>query len=168
MNKNEYTIRPVRIDEIDLLSDLFANARRRMKEAGNPGQWQEDRPALSTLQNDIEKGQLFAVESYGELQGVFALIGGDDPTYARIDDGKWLNDEPYCVIHRIARTENGHGIFDAALARAASLYGNLRIDTHQDNAVMQHLLRKHGFSYCGIIYTDDGTSRMAFQKVLHE
>jgi hypothetical protein len=27
---------------------------------------------------------------------------GKDPTYAVIENGNWLNDEPYGVIHRIA------------------------------------------------------------------
>ena len=42
--------------------------------------------------------------------------------------------------------------------------GNLKIDTHRDNRIMQHLLDKNGFTYCGIIYTDDGSERMAYQK----
>ena len=31
--------------------------------------------------------------------------------------------------------------------------GHLRIDTHGDNKVMQHLLTKLGFRHCGTIYT---------------
>ena len=31
---------------------------------------------------------------------------------------------------------------------------------------MQHLLDKNGFTYCGIIYLDDGTERLAYQKQL--
>ena len=41
---------------------------------------------------------------------------------------------------------------------------NLRIDTHEDNRIMQHLLEKNGFIYCGEITVEDGTSRMAYQK----
>ena len=29
---------------------------------------------------------------------------------------------------------------------------------------MQHMLEKNGFRYCGVIYTDDGSERMAYQK----
>ncbi len=50
------------------------------------------------------------------------------------------------------------------LCRALSQCGNLKIDTHRDNKIMQHLLEKNGFKYCGIINTDDGTERMAYQK----
>ena len=37
-------------------------------------------------------------------------------------------------------------------------------DTHADNAVMQRLLEGAGFVRCGIIYTDDGSPRIAYQK----
>ena len=41
---------------------------------------------------------------------------------------------------------------------------NLRIDTHRDNVVMQHMLDKNGFQYCGIIYLEDGSERLGYQK----
>jgi RimJ/RimL family protein N-acetyltransferase len=43
---------------------------------------------------------------------------------------------------------------------------NIRIDTHRDNAIMQHLLEKNGFVKCGIIYVEDGSPRIAYQKRL--
>ena len=30
---------------------------------------------------------------------------------------------------------------------------------------MQHVVTKHGFKPCGIIYTDDGTPRIAFDRL---
>ena len=50
--------------------------------------------------------------------------------------------------------------------RYCKVCGNLKIDTHRDNRIMQHLLDKNGFTYCGIIYLDDGTERLAYQKQL--
>ena len=41
---------------------------------------------------------------------------------------------------------------------------NIRIDTHEDNRIMQHLLDKYGFAKCGCIYVEDGTPRIAYQK----
>jgi hypothetical protein len=43
---------------------------------------------------------------------------------------------------------------------------NIRIDTHQDNKIMQHNILKHGFSYCGIIYLLSGDERLAYQKII--
>ena len=36
------------------------------------------------------------------IHGVFALFEGAEPTYAHIEEGEWLNDEPYVTIHRLA------------------------------------------------------------------
>ena len=63
------------------------------------------------------------------------------------------------------------GVFSSVLARAkdeASKLGirNLRIDTHNDNLTMQHIVAKAGFSYCGIIRLEDGDPRLAYQLVL--
>ena len=42
----------------------------------------------------------------------------------------------------------------------------IRVDTHRDNRTMQRLLRKNGFCYCGIIYLEDKSERLAFEKIL--
>ena len=42
---------------------------------------------------------------------------------------------------------------------------NIRIDTHKDNAIMQHNIVKHGFRYCGIIHLASGDERLAYQKL---
>ena len=39
------------------------------------------------------------------------------------------------------------------------------LDTHEANGPMRHKLEKNGFTYCGIIYVEDGTPRRAYQKV---
>lgn len=43
---------------------------------------------------------------------------------------------------------------------------SIRIDTHQDNKSMQRLILKNNFEYCGIIYVEDGSERLAYEKVL--
>ncbi len=43
--------------------------------------------------------------------------------------------------------------------------GHLRIDTHNDNIVMQNLLPKPGFVHCGTIYVEeDDAPRLAYEK----
>ena len=93
----------------------------------------------------------------------FALLPSPEPTYDYID-GAWLTDEPYGVIHRMASYPDAHGIFSAVIDYAASRFAHLRIDTHRDNRIMQHLIEKHGFTYCGIIWLEDGTERLAYER----
>ena len=35
-------------------------------------------------------------------------------------------------------------------------------------AIMQVIIEKHGFTYCGIIYLANGDERLAYQKISHE
>ena len=52
--------------------------------------------------------------------------------------------------------------FDWAFSRC----GHLRMDTHGDNTVMQRLLTKLGFRYCGIIHVEeDDDPRLAYEKL---
>ena len=83
-----------------------------------------------------------------------------------ITDGDWINDSCYGVVHRITSTGNVKGAASFCLNWALEQCGNIRIDTHRDNIVMQHLLDKNGFKYCGIVYVEDGTERIAYQKVI--
>lgn len=143
---------------------IYQRARDYMRQTGNPNQWKDSWPTPEVLAEDIAIGQLYVLEDTGVLHGVFALIPGDDPTYSYIE-GSWLNSEPYATIHRIASAGLCKGILAECLAWCDTLYKNLRIDTHHDNAVMQHLLAKHGFTRCGIIYLENGEPRIAYQRM---
>ena len=70
----------------------------------------------------------------------------------------------YGVIHRIGSNQIEKGMLKVAVDYCFHFVNNLRIDTHKDNKVMQHLLEKEGFTKCGIIYLKDGNPRIAYQK----
>ena len=93
----------------------------------------------------------------------FALLPSPEPTYDHIE-GAWLTDEPYGVLHRIASYPDVHGVFSAIIDFAAARFPHLRIDTHRDNRIMQHVIDAAGFTYCGIIWLDDGTERLAYER----
>lgn len=152
--------------DLDAIQAVYQAARKRMALQGNPDQWKQNRPRLEATLDDLARNNLYVVEDQGQIVGVFAFILGEDPTYAIIEQGQWLNEEPYGVIHRIAALQPGLHLFDLALGLAQSKTSNLRIDTHHQNQPMLHLLARHGFMRCGIITTDDGTKRIAFQKLL--
>lgn len=101
----------------------------------------------------------------GEIETVFVYFVGDDPTYQYIENGSWKKDGPYGVIHRVASRGRVKGSGSRCLQWGFAQCGNLRIDTHDDNAVMQHVLEKNGFNRCGRIYTEDGSPRIAYQRI---
>ena len=161
-------IRLAKENDLDNIQEIYAYARKFMAEHGNPTQWGQTHPRVEILQSDIEKEQLYVVEEQDRLLGVFALIIGEDPTYQNIEQGSWKDTSLYGTIHRIASAPEAHGIMAQVLAFAWKKIRHLRIDTHENNKVMQHLILKNGFEKCGIIYTDNGSPRIAFEKTSKE
>ncbi len=115
-----------------------------------------------TVRRDIADGISYVVESDNRIVGTFVFIIGDEPTYSEIE-GKWIDNEPYGTIHRIASDGSVKGIADYCLKYCSGIIGNIRIDTHKDNNVMLKWIKCSGFSYCGIIHVADGSPRHAFQ-----
>lgn len=144
---------------------IYQRARAAMAAAGNPTQWGDTYPDAALVQEDILANRQFVVMTNGQLEGTFAFILGSDPTYAHIE-GAWLDDaRPYGTIHRLAAAAESTHVADRVLTWAMEHCDSLRIDTHTANRVMQHVLDKNGFARCGTILTDDGTPRMAYQKL---
>lgn len=156
-------ITPATKQDLPAIEKIYTAARAYMRRSGNLLQWADGYPHRPLLESDIEKGQLFVVREEGAIHGVFAFILGDDPTYACIEDGQWPNDRPYGTIHRIASDGRVKGVFTRAFDFARSRADEIRVDTHRDNKTMQHVVQKHGFVRCGIIYLENGDPRIAYQ-----
>jgi len=160
----QMNIRKATARELTQIMEIYNRAREYMRENGNLEQWNGNYPSAELIADDIEHGNCYLCISAGEIYGVFYFSQGEDPTYAYIEDGKWLNNAPYGVIHRIAVAKHQRGVasfcFDYALAQC----GNVKIDTHADNIPMQKALEKNGFTKCGIIYLENGDPRIAYQK----
>lgn len=157
-------IRPARPDDLQEILSVYAVARTFMAKHGNPTQWGNTYPARELLEEDIRQGQLYVDEENGAIDGVFAYIPGEDPTY-QIIDGAWISDTPYAAIHRVAGSGRRKGTLNRCLAYCRERTPHIRIDTHPDNKVMQHLLTKAGFTYCGVIWVEDGTIRWAYEMI---
>lgn len=159
-------IRKTKPEELDFLMKLYESARIFMANHGNADQWGTAYPPEALIRADIASGCSYVCEEQGKIIATFFYSTGPDDTYRHIYDGEWLNDLPYGVVHRITSDGTVKGAATFCLEWAFNQCGNLKIDTHRDNQIMQHLLNKNGFTYCGIIYTDDGTSRIAYQKAV--
>lgn len=159
-------IRHTRQQDLPRLLEIYAYAREQMKLTGNPTQWGDSRPAKEKVEEDIRLQRSYVLEDeQGCLHGVFAFIIGEDPTYAVIQDGAWLANGTYGTIHRLAAGDRGSHLMEQAVAFCAPQVPSLRIDTHRDNRIMQKLIVRTGFTYCGVIITDDGTPRLAFERL---
>ena len=159
-------IRKSTLNDLPTIMQIYNDARKFMRDSGNPDQWNGGHPAEALIRKDIADGLSYVCCDGDRILGVFYYNEGPDPTYLKIYEGFWQNDRPYGVIHRIAVAADAHGMgvarfcFDYCYA----LCQNLKIDTHLSNAPMQRALLKNGFLPCGIIYIASGDERLAYQK----
>ena len=156
--------------DIDRMMEIYAHSRAFMAAHGNPNQWGPTRwPPRALIEQDIREGHSYVcLDDDGGIVGTFFFIQGPDiePTYRDITGGAWLDDSPYGVVHRIASDGSRRGVGAFCLNWAFDRCGHMRIDTHGDNAVMQNLLKKLGFTHCGTIYVEeDDYPRLAFEKL---
>lgn len=160
------SIRKAVISEVDRLLEIFEAAKRFMRSTGNMEQWAGNYPQRSMIEAEIASGVCHVIEDEdGRAVGTFAMIPGDDPTYAYIE-GEWKFDTPYVTIHRLASDGSHKGLGQLCFDYAMRVCGHVRVDTHRDNIPMQNLVTKCGFEYCGIIYLEDGNPRLAYEKQL--
>ena len=158
-------IRKTKMEELDTVMEIYAYARQFMAEHGNPNQWKKTNPPRERVEQDILEGKSHVCVEEDEILGVFYFAKEEDPTYKVIHEGTWQSEKEYAVVHRIASAGKAKGVGSFCMNWAFEQFPNVKIDTHRDNVVMQNMLKKNGFCYCGIIHLANGEERLAFQKV---
>lgn len=162
--KANRNIRKSEVQDLQTVLNLIDSGRKTMMASGNTHQWDASHPSRQQIEKDIANGVSYLLmEDYTPI-ATFAYMQGPEPTYAEIFGGKWLNDNRYYVIHRVAGLPGHGGIFYDILDWCFTQTDNIRIDTHKDNKIMRHCLEKYGFTYCGIIHLANGDERVAYQK----
>ncbi len=157
-------IRKTTMKELDICMEIYDKARNYMIENNNTKQWVNGYPSRELIEEDIRQGiSYLCITDQGEIGGVFRYTIGEDETYREIYQGAWLNDSIYGVVHRIAVNIHRQGVAAFCFDWCRKQCDTIRIDTHRDNIPMQNLLKKYGFSYCGIIYLLNKEERLAFQ-----
>jgi len=158
-------VRKAELKDIDAIMQIYDSARIFMRNHGNPYQWGDNYPQIDILTEDIKNNQCFVCVENNEIAGVFAFMMHDEPCYNNIKQGRWLNNEPYGVIHRLASGGKAKGVFCCCLDFCSKQIKNIRADTHKDNIIMQHLFEKHGFLKCGIITLSYIGSRIVYHYI---
>ena len=138
-------------------------------------QWQNGYPNEAQILNDINNEESFVVlNEENKIIATYMFSTRGEANYNSID-GKWLTatKDQYGVIHRIAVAENqtNKGLARKIISACEQKLSeknikSMRIDTHNDNKGMQHLVKKLNYTYCGIIIVTDGSERLAFEKLV--
>ncbi|MBH9989662.1 MULTISPECIES: GNAT family N-acetyltransferase [unclassified Lactobacillus] len=154
-------LRRATMADFDRIIAILKDGANQLAERG-VDQWQGDYPSKAQIKEDIENGWAFlAVSEDQETVGAIAIVDGPDHVYDHLD-GKWLADtNKYVVIHRVAihSQHSGKGYATKLLQAVINDIKNnrddidsIRIDTHEDNKAMQHLIAKMGFSKVGYLH----------------
>jgi hypothetical protein len=127
-------IRPAKEADIDEIMPIVARIKTGYFEKNGIPQWTGSYPSEDIFFDDLDAGHLFVLCQEDLLIGFVSIGFEPEPDYAEID-GKWLNGEPYAVVHRWHR----HGLHGSASAETCS-HGrktlrqreirNIRADTH--------------------------------------
>lgn len=148
------------------IDELFNNARAFMVANGNLTQWTNGFPNAQAISKEVENKHAFVCydEETGEVVGVYTLANYE-PAYDQIKE-KWSADQDYVVIHRLA-TVQGKGVGKFIFKYLINLYPYIRIDTHEDNKPMLHLMDVIGFKFCGTVYYEhaSGGYRVAYDLI---
>ena len=168
MSGAAFLIRRSTEKDFERMLDIYASAREFMARQGNPHQWGDSAwPPPELIRQDIASGRSYVCEADGRIVGTFCFIAGPDvePTYRVIEDGAWIDDGPYGVIHRLAGDGSVKGVARFCLDWAYGQCGHLRVDTAAENKLMIKILQEAGFVRCGVIrVARDGSARLAFER----
>ncbi len=164
--------RQAKISDLDQIVEIIELSKKYLKET-KVDQWQDGYPAKEDLRRDIESGSSYVLTNKDEIVATTVISLDGESTYNSIFNGEWITNEDYIVMHRVAVHDKykGKGIFKELIKEAEILALNkgissIKIDTHRDNISMQRAVVKNDFKKCGIIYLEDGSERIAFEKVL--
>ena len=174
-------------DDVERILEIIEKAKIELRKLGLD-QWQNGYPDREVIENDVKNGISYVLEdieknenelkseNFIKILGTIVLSPKKEEPYSKIE-GKWITDDDYIVIHRLAvdsETKN-KGIATKILEFSEkecikNKILSIKADTHGNNEPMKRFLEKNGFSYCGVIYLDRepdvGEKRIAYEKII--
>ena len=166
-------LKPTLLKDVPAIMEIVSDAQEYLAEQ-EIDQWQDGYPTEEQINLDIENNESYIVLSNSEeVIATTVFTTRLEPTYNFIE-GNWLTDSNtiYGVIHRLAVRKSARklGVANFIVDECEAMLNkfeapSLRIDTHRDNTGMQHLIKKLGYQYCGLIYLENGDERFAFEKL---
>ncbi len=155
-------------EDVKKIMPIIEEARSFQLSYGNM-QWAYGYPSEDLIKEDIIDGIGYKIMMNDEIAGYMAIVSHDD-SYDEIN-GKWLTDDPYIAIHRLALSDKwrGQGLFKSIIEKVIELgklkgASSLRIDTDNSNPIMKHLLEKLGFINTGSVIFE-GSAKPSYELV---
>lgn len=166
----KYHFRKAAGEDFSRIMELINEAKAFLRAQG-VDQWQNGYPNEEAVQGDLAEGTGYVMETERGVDGYACISFTGEPCYADLQ-GEWLSLQPYVVIHRMAISDDckGKGAAGAFFGFAQSLceerqIHSMKVDTDADNKMMQQVLKKFGFTYCGTVCFDN-SEKIAFEKLI--
>ena len=162
--------RKATVEDVSAVAEIMAAASRRLGAAGID-QWQRGYPNRASVERDVADG-VGMVLCEGDtiiVYGAVIFFSGE-PAYDDLTGGEWLTAGDYACVHRLCVNEIFVGMgfskhfMMAAEAMASERVKSIRIDTHPENKIMQGLIQRLGYTYCGDVVIE--SRRLAYEKIL--
>ena len=156
-------------EDIKAVVEIVQSASKRLGAAGID-QWQRGYPNRESVECDVQSGVGRVLCEGATIIAYGAVIFTGEPAYDGITGGEWLTQGEYAVVHRLCVSDIfvgmgfGKRFMSAAEAMASERVKSMRIDTHPDNKIMQGLIQRLGYTYCGDVVIE--SRRLAYEKIL--
>ena len=150
-------LRKAAFPELPVIWNILLQAIEQRKQDGSD-QWQNGYPNEQTVYDDIAKGYAYVLVDDNVIIAYAAIIFGEEPAYNDIK-GKWLTNDAYVTVHRVA-TSNAvkrKGVATQLFKLIEDLcveqkMHSIKVDTNFDNVPMLKILNKLSYIYCGEIF----------------
>lgn len=154
---------------IDIMK-VIADGRQALKNLGLE-QWQDNYPSIEDIQADIENQMSYVLIEDSSIIGTVALDDRGEKAYDNLFDGEWHFDVPYLTVHRMAiaqhATLKGIGTKLLTLIEQIAIekkIPQIRLDTHEENYVMQKVATKNNYVYAGKVNYGVDFDCLAYDK----
>lgn len=166
------SFREAKVSDVGDIMEIISQAQKYLKSL-NIDQWQNNYPNNLVIENDIKNNNAYVAVINKKVVGFAAIIFDKELTYNTIYNGSWLSRKPYVTVHRIAVAKDykNLGIGNLLIEKTVELakksgVSSIRIDTHQDNLIMQKFIFANNFTFCGHIYLGDKSLRLAYERLV--
>ena len=162
--------------DLSLIMEIINDAKLYLKNQ-NSLQWNlpDGYPRREDLLKDIKNESCYLYLENNEIIGTMSILFTPDENYFEIN-GKWLTNDTYASIHRIAIKNTHHHkkigikmLLEAEeIVKQNNIY-SIKIDTHKINIPMTKTIEKSGYTYCGVITlkrSKEDNLRNAYEKRL--
>ena len=163
--------RKATILDTEAVTAIYEYAKKILMDSGIP-QWQGAVPGRDSFIQDLSLGQAYVVEENGTVIATIQLIN-HEPYYDNVENGSWRASSALVAHHVAVSNEcRKQGVASFMLHNAEIIAKergrcSLRLDTHELNYRMRHLLEKHGFENIGVVTMPNGDMRLAYEKTFN-